>query len=227
MIWGTRRKQIIDKAKAAGAEVCVLERGYLGDRMSYTSVSFGGGLNGRGIFRLPWSTDWPMTTRQAYRWKEIGGDFQRDLYDAAGHVLVCGQVPGDMAVEGIDIEAWAQAAQVKARAAYPGASIVYRPHPQASRRVSGSPYPLPPLLEHLRGARACITYNSNSGVLAVMAGIPTVATDAGSMAWYVASHAIDGKHTWCNRLEWVRALAWKQFSLEEMRSGLCALSVGL
>src|SRR5690606_28831613 len=47
VLWGVRRRDWIARQKAAGGEVCILERGYLGDRFFWTSVSFGGELNGR------------------------------------------------------------------------------------------------------------------------------------------------------------------------------------
>ena len=42
VLWGTRNRQAIDAQERAGGEVCVLERGYVGDRFAWTSVSFGG-----------------------------------------------------------------------------------------------------------------------------------------------------------------------------------------
>ncbi len=54
----------------------------------------------------------------------------------------------------------------------------------------------------LAGARAVITFNSNTGVEAVLAGKPTVAIDEGSMAWPVTAHEIIDYPKEPNRLTW-------------------------
>src|SRR5689334_16783088 len=51
VMWGVKRRGDIERQRMLGREVCILERGYLADRYAWTSVSFGGGLNGRGDFR--------------------------------------------------------------------------------------------------------------------------------------------------------------------------------
>ena len=51
VLWGVRNSAAIEMQKAQGGEVCILERGYLGDRFKWASVSFGGKLNNRAEFR--------------------------------------------------------------------------------------------------------------------------------------------------------------------------------
>jgi hypothetical protein len=214
VLWGVRRDAAIKQQKRAGGDVCILERGYLGDRHEWTSVSFGGGLNGRGIFRGPfhdasrWETNFAHLMKP---WKGITG----------GYALILGQVPGDMSVKG---QVVLPAFYAQAAAAFNKVGFItkFRPHPKANRRercngaqaIGGS------LEEALAGAAVTISYNSNSTVDAVLAGVPSVAMDQGSMAWDVTGHKLEYPAS-PDRTHWAYALAWKQWRLEEMRSGYC------
>jgi len=65
-----------------------------------------------------------------------------------------------------------------------------------------------PLAKALAGAAVVITWNSNTAVDAILAGKNTTAADKGSMAWEVS-----------DREAWAHALAWRQFSQDELTSG--------
>jgi hypothetical protein len=223
VIWGVRRRDIIAAQKARGGEVCVLERGYLGDRFDQTSVSFGGGLNGRGEFRAP--TDDGTRFRERFGdllkpWKKTGRGIKR------GYALIMGQVPGDQSIAGVDIDAFYHQTY-KALKKHDFPNIKFRPHPKAGRRGNFVfPEARGTLEEALAGAELVVTYNSNSGVDAVLAGVPVVAMDRGSMVWDIAGHQVtevlrpfrDG---------WAHHLAWCQFSKAEFISGFCQEAVGL
>lgn len=76
-------------------------------------------------------------------------------------------------------------------------------------------------------ARPCVvTFNSNTGVEASFAGVPTIATDIGSMAYEVASHSVAEMLRRPDRETWAARLAWKQWRREEMASGYCWETVG-
>jgi hypothetical protein len=64
------------------------------------------------------------------------------------------------------------------------------------------------LSDALAGAELVVTYNSNTAVDALLAGKLIHAEDEGSMAW-----------GWKDRAEWAARLAWRQFSMDEIRSG--------
>lgn len=214
IMWGTRRTDLIARAKADGCRVCILERGYLGDRMRWTSVSFGGGLNGRAEFRGPFN--------DARRFETHFADLMKPWRRQDGYALILGQVPGDMSVRDANIGAryvdWADTLLRR------GIAVKFRPHPKADRRRFINLEPMAAnvsLAEALAGASWALTWNSNGGVDAVMAGVPTVTMDEGAMAWPVTGHSIDEEPPMPDRSAWAARLAWCQFTKEEMSSGFC------
>lgn len=203
VMWSVRREDTINLAKREECEVCILERGYVGDRLNWTSVSFGGRLNGRAEFRGP-LTD-------GSRWKENFSDLMKPWREEeSGAAIIMGQTPGDMSVKNVSLPSFYERASREFQRL--GLKTRLRQHPNIAKSR--------PLEMDLSEARCAITWNSNSGVDAVLAGVPTVAMDQGSMAWNVAGHsfAMPPKP---DRRQWANALAWKQFSKEEMTSGFC------
>lgn len=212
--WGVRRQAWIQATKEARGEVVILERGYVGDRFSWTSVSFGGGLNGRGQFRGP--------VHDGSRWQQHFGHLMQPWQTrGAGDVLIMGQVDGDAAVANVDIHGFYRAAAQAYQAA--GISTRLRPHPGGRRAVAA---PLRSLAEDLALARAVVTWNSNSGVDAVLAGVPTVAMDKGSMAWDVTGRVLGELPPTPDRTSWAHRLAWCQWQRDELESGDCWEHIG-
>lgn len=212
-VWGWRMGQVL---RNQGKEVLVMERGYLGDRFKNTSLAWNG-LNGRGTF-APDNTD-PARFNEQFAmkpWKQ-GGDY----------ALIFGQVPGDASLQGRDMMPWYEQAAEEAKAY--GLPVKFRQHPLALKKVGvqkvrGAIASTGSLEDDLNGAAVAITWNSNSAVDAVLAGVPTVTMDEGSMAWGVTAHEI-GKVVRPDRTDWASALAWKQWTADEIRSG--AALVGL
>lgn len=215
VVWGWRQASVIRSCKEAGQPILVMERGHLGDRMFWTSVGWGG-----------------LGRRGTYADGKDGGDrfwqhFQISQETAGNkYVLVCGQVEGDAALGAQNPLTWARWVAGKLRER--GHDVVYRPHP-VIRRIGDEWCPdtarlstNEDLAEDLRGARACVTFNSTAGVEAALAGYPVVAMDEGSMAWPVASHGPHESFRIPERSEreaWAHRLAWTQFSPDEIRSG--------
>jgi hypothetical protein len=221
-MWGTRRSHIIASQKSVGGDVCILERGYIGDRKHYSSVSFGGGLNGRGEFRGPLD--------DGSRFEKLFSGLMRD-YDTPkdGYALIMGQVPGDMSIRHANIDQW-YSQTAKALEKF-GWQARFRPHPLAGKRggvqggrnlkqASGA------LCEALRGAGVVVTFNSNAGVDAALYGRPVIAFDPGSMVYEIAGHQVDEIRE-PDRTAWAHALAWKQWSKDEMASGECIEAIRL
>lgn len=219
VLWGVRRRDLIEKQLAEGGEVCILERAYLGDRFAWTSVSFGGGLNGRGIFRGPFE--------DGSRFEQHFGDLMQPWQTGGGYALLIGQVPGDQSIRGVDIDAWYRQS-VAALKKYGWPDVRFRPHPKAgpARRASGLNQIGGTLAEAMAGAGVVMTFNSNTGVEAALFGRPVIAMDAGSMAWDVAGHQVTEIVT-PDRTAWAHALAWKQWRAEEFTSGECMEAIGL
>jgi len=207
--WGWRLGQ---KLRAAGHDVLVVERGYLGDRFAWTSLAWNG-LNGHGEFPAA-PVDGGERFRQHFSmqpWKE-GGDY----------VLLMGQVPGDASLQGKDLMPWYEQTAERAAAAY-GLPVKFRPHPLTARKGIKQQLRMATnsrgtLEEDLAGAAVAICYNSNSAVDAVLAGVPTVTADVGAMAWDVTGHKL-GEVAKPDREQWAHDLAWKQWTLAEIESG--------
>lgn len=207
--WGWRQgKQL----RAAGHEVLVMERGYIGDRFEHTSLGWNG-LNGHATF-----PDVPVTPERFDKlaslkpWKQ-GGDY----------VLILGQVPGDASLQGRDMMPLYAEWAMKAQTAYES-PVQFRMHPRAAekgyrQKVPGTEPSGGPLDDALAGALVAICWNSNSAVDAVLAGVPTVTLDKGSMAWDVTAHRIGDLHRPA-RETWAHRLAHKQWALDEIRSGV-------
>ena len=204
VVWGVRRRAAIERQKREGGQVCVLERGYIGDRFKWTSVSFGGGLNGRGEFR--------GVSSSPERFETFHGHLKQPWRRKPGYALLIGQVPGDMSLAGVggDLARWY--AETTDALEDLGYEVKFRQHPLAGHGSGET------LQEALSGAAICVTFNSNTGVESVLAGVPTVTMDKGSMAWGVSSHSLEQTETPC-RTQWAAELAWKQWSLGELQSG--------
>lgn len=207
--WGWREGNLL---RARGHEVLVMERGYLGDRISYTSLAWNG-LNGYGDF-----PEYPDDGGARFRsmaemkpWKE-GGEY----------VLLMGQVPGDASLKGRNLMPWYSEAAMQAQSAYE-MPVKFRAHPQALKRgIRQRPNYTEPsdgtLEQALDGAAVVVAWNSNASVDAVLAGVATVTMDKGSMAWGVTAHRI-GDIARPNRNAWAHRLAWKQWTIDEIASG--------
>lgn len=215
VVWGARRVEQMAAQKAAGGEVVVLERGYVGDRFAWTSVSFGGGLNNKGEFRGP--------HRDGSRWeRHFGHLMQPWRVRDDGDVLIMGQVDGDQAIAGVDIQKFYRKAAAEYFAA--GFTTRFRPHPQMCRRVPRTVSR--PLAEDLARARAVVVWNSNSAVDAVLAGVPAVTIDRGAMAWDVTGHTLGEMPPTPDRTAWSHWIAWTQWQRDELASGACWDAIG-
>jgi hypothetical protein len=205
IIWGHGKPDIIAHQRANGADYLVMERGYLGDRMKFTSLGFNG-LNGRATFG--------PTGNPSDRWEKHGFKMQPWKHDG-GYVLIMGQVPGDQSIRHLNIRDVLSAivSELGTRTVY------YRPHPLAHETWAPAPVYYGTLAEALSGASQVITVNSNSAVDAVLAGVPTVTLDRGSMAWPVTSHSIWSPLCYTDREQWAYDMAYCQWTLDEMRSG--------
>lgn len=197
----------------------VVERGYV-HRDRYWSAGWGG-INGRADFRnmsVP-SDRWNALGVELKSWRHIDGP-----------VLVCGQVPWDVSVQDSDHIKWVRST-VSAITGM-GKPALFRPHPEAVKRGvdydPGCETSRDSLEADLARAAAVVTFNSNAGVDAVIAGVPTVTMDRGSMAWDTTGHGLDnlGRIPTPDRAEWANRIAYAQWTLDEMTSGLAWQHIG-
>ena len=211
IFWGLRRQHYQD-ALAGGKPFIVVERGYLGDRISQWFSVGVGGLNGLANF----NTSKVTPARFKTLWEPLMQPWRHD----GEYALVMGQVPGDASLYGQNIDSWAMLACGQAKRAY--SAVFYRHHPDIrpkDRPDFGVPLMQGDLKEAIENAKVVITYSSNTAVDAVMAGVPAVSTIPGSMAWEVTSHNIEDPLIYPDREEWAAKLAYSQWSLAEIREG--------
>jgi len=161
-----------------------------------------GGLNQVPTFACP-----------SDRFDALGLEIVEQGGDPDGYVLVCGQVPGD-AAHGMDaatLKAWL----LEQISRYD--DVLYRPHPRGGIDLPGVKTQRGPLSDALAGARLVVTCNSNVGHDALLAGIPVVAN--GRAAYEELSGetlpSVQARRDYFNRV------AYGQWTLAEMRSGVC------
>lgn len=199
VIWGAPIKQpaIVETSP----QILVMERGHIQDRNVYASVGWGG-LARRGRY--------PIAGDGGARWNSLFGRLMQPWRNGVGYALLIGQVEGDAAIRDLDMAAWIREQTTALQAN--GWEVRFRPHPYARRSRTS-------LADDLAGAGLCVTYNSTTGVEAVLAGVPTITMDEGAMAWEVSGHAI-GDIQRPNRDRWAHNLAWTSWTLDEIAQGL-------
>ena len=212
--WGIRRQDIIQQARQDGCEICILERGYVGDRKYWTSVSFGGNLNGRASFFIPHDA--------GERWSRLFSETMCEFdVPQDGYALVIGQVKKDMSVDHADIESWHKKTHAKLEER--GWTVYFRPHPNKKwilKLKYNTYYRIDQgdLFTAVDGAKVVVTFNSNTGVDAVLQGRPVIACDQGSMVWALSGNSAD-EIVIPDRQAWASKIAWCQYSPKEISSG--------
>lgn len=210
--WGWAVRKSLGERK--DQRFLIAEAGYFDNpepRLRWVSLGWDG-LNGRADFR---NENSPVD-----RWQKIGVPMRRWRQTGDSIVLI-GQTPGDQALAAINLEVWLKSTIEAIKAACPGQPILYKPHPRLggehglkgiSETIGGT------IQEAAENAFGFVTFNSTSAVESVLAGIPTVAMDQGSMAWAVTSHEI-GEWVRPARKQWCYDLAYSQWSHTEIQSG--------
>jgi hypothetical protein len=191
VIWSHNEHRIIAQQRAAGADYLVAECGYI-DRFNHASLGFNG-LNGLAEFHNSNVPD-----DRAQQWQQLlqplhGGDY----------TLIVGQCPGDASLRGLNITEW-----VNNTANIYGGTVYYRPHPLAPTAIANAPTLDGSLDDALAGAHTVAVYNSNVAVDAILHGCGVDHYDRGSMGWGMT-----------DRKEWLRKLAYCQWSLTEIAAG--------
>lgn len=212
------RGEIFRRQREKNLEVVVLETGYInrGDGENHHYAAGFNGLNGRADFR---NVGMPPD-----RAEKLGVELKP--YRGGESVILCGQVPWDASVDptttGVDHGIWLQATLERLKS-YTNRNIRFRPHPLALNALPPLDCELStvPLQQDLKNAHAVVTFNSNSGVEALIDGVPVFCADVGSMVWKIANRSLISidvpnrpARDW-----WLADLAYCQWTLDEMRSG--------
>lgn len=208
------RGKVFRQQRSNNLDVIVLETGYInrGDGENHHYAVGKNGLNGRADFR--------NKSSDPDRWEGLGVTLKP--YYRGDNIVLCGQVPWDASVDHSKHEEWLAETAKKIRK-LTDRPIVFRPHPLASLPpLKGCEYSIKPLNEDLKTAHTVVTFNSNSGVEALIEGKPVFAFDEGSMVWEACNKDLKDIESpqYHNRLQWARNLAYCQWTPEEIRQGL-------
>jgi len=189
-VFGLRSKgrAILDAYRAAEVPVLVLDYGYL-KREEYWQISLNG-LNQPPPFDCP-----------PRRFAELGLDIAPMREEGSGPTVLAGQLVGDQAHPFDTHKKWD-----KFVAGFP--DIEYRPHPLMDPEREAEP-----LERLLARAGKIVTWNSNIGNDAMLAGVPVEAHAPDAMYKDVAPE---------KRAEYFARLACGQWTEEEMRDGSAA-----
>lgn len=208
VVWGWHQHRVI----AAAPHVLVMERGHLQPRREWTSLGWDG-LGGRGRYpKAPDGARWDaLFAGRLHPWRKTGTS-----------VVVCGQMPGDASLAGLDVREWVTKACAEAHRVF-NLPVIYRAHPRvldagdtwcpgSAARSNAS------FEDDIDRAALAITYSSTVGVDFALAGIPVIAIDKGSMAWPVAGHQIRNPK-YPDRTAWTHDLAHTVWRRAEISDG--------
>jgi hypothetical protein len=212
------RGRVIQEHKKNGGDCLILETGYInrGDGPTNHYALGWNGLNGRADFKNKNSPSDRSLGVALKPWRD--GDY----------VLLAGQVPWDASVDFTNHREWLEEAANNIRAVS-GREIVFRPHPKGDLpSIDGCRYSKGPLGQDLLNAHCVVTFNSNTGVDAVIDGVPVFAFDVGAMTYPIANK------NWLklenpekpDRRQWLNDLSYCQWTPDEMRSGEAWAHIG-
>lgn len=142
---------------------------------------------------------------------------------AGEHILVAGMSAKAAAAEGLAAEAWEKEAIMRLRP-LTDRPIIYRPKPNwaGARPLAGAMMDSrTPLAQALADCYAVVTHHSNVAIDALMAGVPCICPHGVASA--LSAHRIDQINDLPmsgNRKQFAADLAYTQYSIDEMRSGI-------
>lgn len=177
------------RAVEASGDFLLVDRCSFGDTNSWVSLVWNG-HGRRGDHRLPERVT-------ADRWERYAVPVAP--WQTGRRIVLCGQT--DSYCER-DLDSWYRSV----------AATHFRRHP-----AGANPTGLPAAVDW-SDARVAVTLNSSVAVQALLAGVPTVTQDEGSMAWDVTGHSLDDVRM-SDRLPWLHRLAWTQWTHDEIAEG--------
>jgi len=197
-----------------------IELGYLGNRQKNLSLGYNG-INGEACFLNKNSPDdrWEKFQKEQRRVVSLK-NHRTHPYGPLGYsiapwkkeqhgdeVLIIEQQPGDCSLTSqyttkIDMAEWS----LKQKEKYINLGYKVRVRPRIKPGRS--------LIEDFYHAKFVVTCSSNCGVLAVLAGIPTIAEYPISMVYDICKETKTP-----NREQWIKDLLYCQWSIEEIKNG--------
>jgi len=192
-----------DKWCNTSTHYLVVEAGYYNNRRENVSMGYNG-LNGEA--------DFVNSNSDGKRWKH-NRLIKPWRSEAEGeYVLIIKQTPHDASLVSkteppIDMDTWVN--EQKEKYLSLGYKVKIRPHPLTKWTNN-----LPTLEEDFATAKIVVTCSSNTGVLSVLEGIPTVATYPVSMVYNLCKESKTP-----DRSQWIKDLSYCQWTLQEIANG--------
>ena len=150
------------------------------------------------------------------RWQKLSIKQKPWRPKGTGPCVVIGQLARDTQVQDVDHIDWCQNTVAQCQEIYD--EVIFRPHPKRDSRdkygIDEKICDIGNLKDTLSKAQCVVTWNSTTGVDAIIAGVPVVAMDQGSMAWRLASHSLESPLRNPSRWEWLNQLGYSQWTQE-------------
>lgn len=216
-------RKIMDDYVAAGRKVVFIDLGYWGRE----------GM--RGYHKIVVNARHPTAYFQSRRHDAIRRKtFNIELKpwrQSGSHILLAGMGEKAAEAEGKQAEAWEREA-LKWMARYTDRTIIYRPKPswKRSREIPGTKFSWggPPrpgyrteqLHEVLANCHAVVTHHSNVAVDAIVAGVPALCWKGVALSMSSQDFRnIEAPLMPEGREDWLNAIAWCQWNIDEMTRG--------
>ncbi len=197
------------------APVCIIESGYT-CRRDDLILNENDYLDRRvHNFSISWNNfnqlaTWIPEGNPCDRWEKLGIELQPWKRSGGEYVLVLGQTAGDITVCH-DYRTFLHTMVEFAEASQP-LPVRLRYHPLVKVTEQS-------LSTQLERAAMCVTFSSNAAVEAVIAGVPTMVFSKNSVAYPVTSHILTKGPRYADRQQWANDLAYRQYTLQELRDG--------
>ena len=139
------------------------------------------------------------------------------------HILILGQHEIGISTQHMDIIGWWEDA-ISYISRVTDRQIKFRPHPNQTKFPKGN-YQLTEgttIEEDLENCWCAVARTTNGAVDAIINGVPVITPDPACMAFGVSSHFLTEILEPCtpDRSQWLYDLAYSQWNIEEMKSGL-------
>jgi len=207
VLWGVRDIPIINFCRDNNIPFICIERGFIPNRSKWSMAGYNG-LNGLANFC--------NENSPSDRWEKYFTGMMQHWNLKGQYVLLLGQVQGDSALYGLDVENWVNTC--KKFFVDNKIPFMYRPHPGEVLVKMDIP---PGLYEAIDNAFCVVTYNSSAGVQSILRGKPTISMHPGSMVWNITEHTLNdclNQHM-PDRTQWRYSLAYSQWTVEEFLHG--------
>lgn len=187
----------------------ILDHGYFDPRIDKFSISING-FHGLSM-KVDEIEGLPKRPRPLIQdWREPGE-----------YVYVFGQLPGDRACRGQNMETWpTKTAQDAAEAFLRPAKV--RPHP---KMLSSWEKPLAAVQSVWEECHVAVTWTSTVAVQAVIAGVPVVALHPANPAYDVAAHDF-ARMRMPGRSAWLHDLSYRQYGFDELDEAIAYIQLG-